>query len=62
MRALTQTVIKLYKNTGYKRGISYAKKLENLEYTQQRVYKEVSMATAISRVFMNGNKTVVFSD
>jgi antitoxin VapB len=35
------------------------KNLENLEYTQQRVYKEISMATAISRVFMNGNSQAV---
>ncbi len=32
--------------------------LENLEYTQHRVYKGISM-TAISRVFMNGNSQAV---
>jgi antitoxin VapB len=31
---------------------------ENLEYTQQSVYKEIPM-TAISRVFMNGNSQAV---
>jgi antitoxin VapB len=33
--------------------------LENLEYTQHRVYKGISMTTAISRVFMNGNSQAV---
>lgn len=32
--------------------------LENPEYTQNRVYREISM-TAISRVFMNGNSQAV---
>jgi antitoxin VapB len=32
---------------------------ENLKYIQPSVYKEVSMSTAISRVFMNGNSQAV---